>query len=165
MTALNVDNRTIFCHDNLDVLQGINSGCIDLIYLDPPFNKNRKFTAPVGSSAEGAHFDDIFKEEDVKDEWLQTIKEDQPELYSYLTGIKGVGKSYNFAYLAYMAIRLLECHRVLKPTGSIYLHCERYVAEFAGRHNDREADTIDMMAHMAQGIVGRRLRYRDLIAG
>jgi len=43
-------------------------------------------------------------------------------------------------------------------------HCDRYIAEFSGRHNDREADTIDMMAHMAQGIVGRRLRYQDLIA-
>ncbi len=42
-------------------------------------------------------------------------------------------------------------------------HCDGYVAEFAGRHKDREADTIDMMAHMAQGIVGKRLRYQDLI--
>ena len=114
MTGLNVDNRTIFCHDNLAVMRGINSDSVDLIYLDPPFNKNKKFTAPVGSSADGAEFDDIFREEDVKDEWLQTIREDQPELYTYLEGIKGVGKSYNFAYLAYMAIRLLECHRILR---------------------------------------------------
>ena len=77
MTGLNVDNRTIFCKDNLEVMRGINSGCVDLIYLDPPFNKNRKFTAPVGSSAKGAGFDDIFREEQVKDEWLQTIKEDR----------------------------------------------------------------------------------------
>ena len=38
MSKLNVDNRSIFCHDNLDVLRGINSNTIDLIYLDPPFN-------------------------------------------------------------------------------------------------------------------------------
>ena len=111
MTECNVPNRTIFCDDNLDVLQGINSGCIDLIYLDPPSNKNKKFTAPIGSSAEGAEFSDIFREEHVKDDWLITIHEDQPELYHYLNGIKGVGKAYNFAYLAYMAIRLLECRR------------------------------------------------------
>lgn len=43
-------------------------------------------------------------------------------------------------------------------------HCDRYVAEITGRHNDREADTIEMMAHMARGIVGRRFRYQDLIA-
>ena len=66
MSNLNVDNRTIFCRDNLDILQGINSNCIDLIYLDPPFNKNKKFTAPTGSSAKGAEFSDIFREADVK---------------------------------------------------------------------------------------------------
>ena len=130
MTECNLPNRTIFCDDNLDVLRGINSECIDLIYLDPPFNKNKKFTAPIGSSADGAEFSDIFREEDVKDEWLVTIREDQPELYHYLNGIKGVGNSYNFAYLAYMAIRFLECHRVLKSTGSIYLHCDPTMSHY-----------------------------------
>lgn len=43
-------------------------------------------------------------------------------------------------------------------------HLDRYVTEFSGRHNDREADTIDQMAHIAQGMVGRRLRFRDLIS-
>jgi len=126
----NVANRTIFCNDNLDVLKGVNSNCIDLVYLDPPFNKNKKFTAPIGSSAHGAQFSDIFREEDVKSEWVQTIKEDHPELYQYLNGIRGVGKPYNFAYLAYMAIRLIECHRVLKSTGSIYLHCDPTMSHY-----------------------------------
>lgn len=130
MNKCNVANRTIFLHDNLDVLQNINSECIDLIYLDPPFNKNKRFTAPIGSSAEGAEFSDIFREEDVKDEWLQTINEDQPELHNYLEGIKGVGKRYNFAYLAYMAIRLIECQRILKPTGSLYLHCDPTMSHY-----------------------------------
>ena len=39
MTEYNVENRTIFCDDNLDMLTGIDSECIDLLYLDPPFNK------------------------------------------------------------------------------------------------------------------------------
>ena len=43
-------------------------------------------------------------------------------------------------------------------------HLDRYVTEFAGRHNDRDANTIDQMARMAQGMVGKRLTYRDLIA-
>ena len=124
-------------HDNLQILQGINSRCIDLIYLDPPFNKNKKFTAPIGSSAEGAEFSDIFREEDVKDEWVRTIKEDQPELFQYLNGIKGVGKPYNFAYLTYMAIRLIECQRVLKPTGSIYLHCDPTMSHYLKTTMDR----------------------------
>lgn len=130
MTECNVENRTIFCDDNLDVLCGINSQCIDLIYLDPPFNKNKKFTAPIGTSAEGAGFKDIFREEDLKQEWSDTLKQDQPELFSYLNGIKEVGNHYNFAYLAYMAIRLIECHRVLKSTGSLYLHCDPTMSHY-----------------------------------
>lgn len=130
MAACNIPNRTFFLHDNLEVLQNINSECIDLIYLDPPFNKNKKFTAPIGSSAEGAEFKDIFREEDLKDEWLQTVEEDQPELNHYLNGVKGVGKKHNFAYLAYMAIRLSECQRILKKTGSIYLHCDPTMSHY-----------------------------------
>ena len=44
-------------------------------------------------------------------------------------------------------------------------HLGRYVNEFAGRHNDRPADTIDRMVHMAQGMAGKQLRYKDLVAG
>ncbi|MDE0092908.1 MAG: DNA methyltransferase, partial [Gammaproteobacteria bacterium] len=47
-----------------------------------------------------------------------------------LSGIKGVGKPYNYPYLAYMAIRLIECHRVLKTTGSIYLHCDPTMSHY-----------------------------------
>ena len=129
---LNVKNRTIFCHDNLDVLKGINSNSIDLIYLDPPFNKKKVFTAPIGSSAEGAEFSDIFQEKDIKEEWIKTIEQDNEALHNFLNGIKTMDgrKSYNFCYLAYMAIRLIECQRVLKDTGSIYLHCDPTMSHY-----------------------------------
>ncbi len=127
-----IPNRTIFCHDNLEILRGINSGSIDLIYLDPPFNKKKVFTAPIGSSAEGAEFSDIFTKDDIKEEWLQEIEEDQEKLRSFLHGIRGIEgqTSYNFCYLAYMAIRLVECHRILKDTGSIYLHCDPTMSHY-----------------------------------
>ena len=57
---MNISNRTIYCKDNLDILQNIDSESVDMIYLDPPFNKNQSFTAPIGSSAKGASFKDIF---------------------------------------------------------------------------------------------------------
>ncbi len=126
----NLQNRSIYCRDNIDILQGINSQCVDLIYLDPPFNKKKVFTAPIGSHAEGASFKDYFREEDLKEEWLKTIKEDRDELYSFLMGIRDYGNKYNFCYLAYMAIRLLECHRVLKETGSLYLHCDQTMSHY-----------------------------------
>jgi len=109
---------------------GMNDECIDLMYLDPPFNKNKTFTAPVGSSAEGAEFKDIFREEDVKDEWVRTIEQDYDELYSLLIGIKSFSNSYNYCYCVYMAIRLLEMQRILKPTGSLYLHCDQTMSHY-----------------------------------
>ena len=59
-------NRTIFTGDNLDVMRGMNSDSVDLIYLDPPFNSNRNYSAPVGSEAAGAAFKDAWTMSDVK---------------------------------------------------------------------------------------------------
>ena len=111
----NIANRTIFCRDNLEILRGINSDCIDLIYLDPPFNKKKTFTAPIGSKAEGAAFEDIFKKEDIKDEWLFLIEYKYKDIYKLIKAVKEISRGdYNWCYLVYMAIRLIECHRVLK---------------------------------------------------
>ena len=127
-----IKNRTIYCNDNLEILQGIDTETIDLIYLDPPFNKKKTFTAPIGTSAEGASFKDIFTLEDVKEEWIQEIKEDYFAIYRLLEAVKDIeGRtSYNFCYLAYMAIRLIECHRILKDTGSLYLHCDPTMSHY-----------------------------------
>ncbi len=130
MNELNVKPRIIFCRDNLEILRGINDKCIDLIYLDPPFNKKKVFSAPLGSSAEGAEFSDIFREEDIKDEWVKSIEFENPALHSYLMGVKTFSNIYNYCYLVYMAVRLLECHRILRDTGSIYLHCDPTMSHY-----------------------------------
>ncbi len=65
----NVPNRTIFEGDNLDVMRGMNDGCVDLIYLDPPFNSNRDYAAPIGSEAAGAAFKDTWDLTDVDEAW------------------------------------------------------------------------------------------------
>ncbi len=120
-----IKNRTIFCGDNLEVLRGINTASVDLIYLDPPFNKNKNFIAPLGGIIpEKTMFADIFKKEHVKDEWVDIISETNKPLADYLNGVTKIGYSYNKYYLSYMAIRLLEMHRIVKATGSIYLHCD-----------------------------------------
>ena len=130
MNELNVKPRIIFCRDNLEILRGINDKCIDLIYLDPPFNKKKVFSAPLGSSAEGAEFSDIFREEDIKDEWVKSIEFENPALHSYLMGVKTFSNIYNYCYLVYMAIRLIECQRILKSSGSIYLHCDPTMSHY-----------------------------------
>ena len=56
MADINFADKTIWTGDNLDILRGMNSECADLIYLDPPFNSNQDYAAPVGSKAAGAAF-------------------------------------------------------------------------------------------------------------
>ena len=54
MARPNFKNRTLWTGDNLDVMRGLNSETVDLVYLDPPFNSNRNYAAPIGSEAAGA---------------------------------------------------------------------------------------------------------------
>ena len=130
MANCNIKNRTIFTKDNLIIMRGINSNSIDLIYLDPPFNTKKTRTSPIGKSSGGASFNDIFKEEDVKEAWLCDIEEDNKDLHNFLTGVKNIGHKSNFCYLCYMAIRLIEMHRILKDTGSLYLHCDPTMSHY-----------------------------------
>ena len=60
MTTPNFADKTVWTGDNLDILRGLNSDCVDLIYLDPPFSSNRNYAAPVGSAAAGAAFKDTW---------------------------------------------------------------------------------------------------------
>ena len=120
---LNVKNRTLFIADNLDVMRGINDDCIDLIYLDPPFNTKKQYKAPIGSQAEGAAFKDIWTDEDIKHEWHGVIAARNEELYQIIQASETVYDKSMKIYLMAMAVRLFEMKRILKPTGSIYLHC------------------------------------------
>lgn len=124
MTVAQFPIPAIFCRDNLEVLRGMNSASVDLIYLDPPFNKGKQFHAPIGSKAEGAEFSDIWHEDTVKTAQLLELADTHPELYRYIDGVGGITSKSAKWYLCYMAVRLLEMNRVLKDTGSIYLHCD-----------------------------------------
>ena len=124
MTALNVKNRTLFTHDNLQVMRGINSETIDLIYLDPPFNSKRNYAAPIGSQAAGAAFSDTWSLDDIKKEWVETLETENKALWAAITAAGYISGESMQAYLTYMAIRLIEMKRILKPIGSIYLHCD-----------------------------------------
>ena len=120
----NVPSRTIFTGDNLDILRGINSECVDLIYLDPPFKSDKTYAAPLDSEARGAEFDDVWTLDDMKQEWIDEIEYRRPALFHLINGAKLSSGESMAGYLTFMSVRLLELHRVLKPTGSIYLHCD-----------------------------------------
>ena len=121
MAEPNFASETIWTGDCLPVMRGLNSDCVDLIYLDPPFNSNANYSAPIGSQAAGAAFKDTWTLEDVDAEWINLIEAKHPALYRVLLAAM---TNSDKAYLVYMAARLLELRRVLKPVGSIYLHCD-----------------------------------------
>ena len=117
-------NRTIFTRDNLEILRGINSKSMDLIYLDPPFNSKKTYSAPIGSQAAGAEFKDAWTLRDTDDAWLGEIAERYDGLYRMIDAVGVIAGKGDKAYLIYLAMRLLELHRILKDTGTIYLHCD-----------------------------------------
>ena len=124
MSPPNFKPNTLFLGDNLPVLRGMNCECVDLIYLDPPFNSKREYRAPIGSQAEGQMFDDTWKWDQLDVRWLGEIDRRNPALASVVEAARLTQGDGTAAYLAFMGVRLLELHRVLKPTGSLYLHCD-----------------------------------------
>lgn len=121
---MNFKSKTLWTGDNLPILRGLNSGTVDLIYLDPPFNSNRDYEAPIGSKAAGAAFKDTWTLSDVDNAWVGEIADREPGLYHAINAAEAAHSKSMKSYLIMMAIRLLEMKRLLKSTGSIYLHCD-----------------------------------------
>jgi site-specific DNA-methyltransferase (adenine-specific) len=105
---------------------------VDLIYLDPPFNSNASynvlFKGPEGaqSQAQIEAFDDTWHWTEAAEEaYADVLKSGITDAAEMLRAMRGfLGDNDMMAYLAMMAVRLIELHRVLKPTGSLYLHCD-----------------------------------------
>jgi site-specific DNA-methyltransferase (adenine-specific) len=132
MAVENWKNQLYF-GDNLEILrQHIPVGSVDLIYLDPPFNSNATynmlFKEPSGeqSAAQIAAFEDTWKWGPQSEEAFdEAVMAGPPPLAELLKALHQVlGRTNMLAYLSMMAVRLVEMHRVLKPTGSLFLHCD-----------------------------------------
>ena len=121
---MNWEDKTLFVGDNLHVLRGMNSETVDSIYLDPPFNSNRNYAAPIGSRAAGAAFKDAWTLSDIDLVEHQALKENRPGLYAVIDTAGTAHSKGMKSYLIMMAVRLLELRRVLKDMGSLYLHCD-----------------------------------------
>ena len=152
MSEPNWANRTMWTGDNLDIMRGMNSESVDLIYLDPPFNSNRNYAAPIGSEAAGAAFKDTWTLDDVDLAWHGEIAEQHPALYAIIgTAREAHGKGMQ-SYLIMMGVRLLEMRRLLKPNGSVYLHCD----PTASHYLKLEMDAVFGAGNFRNEIVWRR---------
>lgn len=125
MADPNWKNRTLFHGDNLAFMRGMDSETVDLIATDPPFNKGKDFHATPDSLAAGAKFQDRWSwERDVHQDWTDQITDDYPRLMEAIESARYAHSDGMGAFMCFMAVRLLEMHRLLKPTGAIYLHCD-----------------------------------------
>ncbi len=124
-------SRTLYYGDNLTVLREMPSESVDLIYLDPPFNSNADYNVIFreqsgdGPGAQIRAFNDTWTWGIEAATTLQELICVHGELAEYLDfTVKRLGHNSMSAYLVMMAPRLVELHRLLKPTGSLYLHCD-----------------------------------------
>lgn len=126
--------NSLYYGDNLQTLRDcIKDASVDLVYLDPPFNSNANynvlFKSPAGhkSHAQIEAFEDTWhwesgEAEQAFDEVMRSGNSDTAELLRAMRAF--LKENDMMAYLCMMAVRLLELHRVLKETGSLYLHCD-----------------------------------------
>ena len=127
--------RELYYGDCLDVLQThVSEASVDLIYLDPPFYSNRvyRFSSRQGEAQSQVEvFRDVWvwhvDDKDILDAWISQRGSVGTMLKSLWTML---GESGLLAYLLYMTRRLVACHRVLKGTGSVYLHCDPTVSHY-----------------------------------
>jgi site-specific DNA-methyltransferase (adenine-specific) len=118
--------RRLFFGDNLPVMrEKIGDESVDLIYLDPPFNSKRPHNINFGSDAQIRAFEDAWQWTNDVQSSLDELKADEPEAYNLLMAFKeSLSENSLSAYLVMTTVRLYEPHRVLKPEGSVYLHCD-----------------------------------------
>jgi len=124
--------NTLFYGDNLDILERyVDDESVDLIYLDPPFNSNADYNVLFAehsgdrAAAQIKAFEDTWQWDTTSARAYEDTVEAGGLLSEALQGCrKMLGSSNMMAYLAMMAPRLKKLHRVLKPSGSLYLHCD-----------------------------------------
>lgn len=131
----------LYYGDNLDVLSKLSSESVDLVYLDPPFNSARNYNVifsrsgdpTPGASAQIQAFEDTWTwDQETEDAYASYVAGVlPPRVQEALTAYRTLlGENDALAYLTHMAPRLVELQRVLKPTGSLYLHCDPTMSHY-----------------------------------
>ena len=146
MTNLNFAPGTIFHMDNLDALRGMNSNTIDLIATDPPFNTNRNREGVGGKYVDQWRWGD-----NVHYEWMDQMRERGTEGEALIEVVEAAMHAHSLnlgAFLCFMGVRLLEMKRVLKPTGSVYVHIDSTASHYVKAAMDAVFGTDNFRNHI-----------------
>ncbi len=132
-------NNTLFYGDNLEILREyVPDESVDLVYLDPPFNSNRNYNVLFRDES-GRHaeaqieaFEDTWHWNEHSEDTYRDLVTDAPEeVARAVSALRDIlGTNQVMAYLVMMTARLVELHRVLKPTGSLYLHADTTASHY-----------------------------------
>ena len=136
--ASTMDKNALYYGDNLEVLRRyVKDESVDLVYLDPPFKSDQDFSVVLddrngtGGTARVEAFKDTWRwDQEAASAYQQTVEVGGPVSEAMQAFMKFLGENDMLAYLAMMAPRLKELNRVLKVTGSIYLHCDPTASHF-----------------------------------
>ena len=159
--------NTLYYGDNLPILREyIKDESVDLIYLDPPFNSNRSYNVlfkdESGSSADAqlTTFDDTWHwGPSAAEIYEELVTGSNPEIGTMISALhQFIGENQMMAYLVMMATRLVELQRVLKPTGSLYLHCD----PTASHYLKIILDTIFGVENFGNEIIWQRTNTKGL---
>ncbi len=156
-----ITRNTLFYGDNLDILrEDIADESVDLIYLDPPFNSSRSYNvlfkneAGTESESQITAFEDTWHWNEKAEETFRWLVTQTPPHISKMIGAmrEFVGTNQMMAYLVMMTARLIELRRVLKQTGSLYLHCD----PTASHYLKIVLDTIFEPEHFLNEVIWKR---------
>ena len=156
-----ITTNTLFYGDNLPILREyVTDASVDLVYLDPPFNSNRTYNVlfrqegGAESEAQIAAFEDTWHWNRAAERtYYELLENAPPHVSQMIDALHGfIGRNQMMAYLVMMAARLVELHRVLKPTGSLYLHCD----PTASHYLRVVLDTVFGVEHFRNQIIWQR---------
>ena len=125
--------NTLYLGDCLYVLrENVPDESVDLVYIDPPFNSKRDYNMFFDDKkiqTQRIAFEDTWTLKNVQDSLQELHTLEHENLWALLIVYQKVAP-HAFPYLVMMALRLVELHRVLKPTGSFYLHCDPTMSHY-----------------------------------
>ena len=129
--------NTLYYGDCLDVMREFPENCVDLICLDPPFNSDKKYNSIFANSGMNIDpqvkaFDDMWAWDEESAERVEHVKSASANPgSSVIAAFEHIKpRSKMLSYTSYMAERLFEMYLILKPTGTIYLHCDPYASHY-----------------------------------